>query len=395
MSRKVRVGLLVFAGLALFFVALFAIASRSFRFSDIFVIESEFGNVAGLQAGAPVQFQGVLVGRVETVSLPTEPGRPITVRMGIQQETRPLIHEETQAQIKSQGLVGGNQMIVLVNPADAAMSDVVEDGDTIPGVEPFDLYEITDDARNAAQQFQASAAALQQILVDVQQGEGTVGRLLQDPTLYDNMVQTTDETQQLMQALGEDAEAVTQLARGATQDVEALLEKVNEGDGTIARLLNEDDVYQRLLATADTLQGVTDNIRAVTSSAENAANWATLGAYRFSELMEAAKHNFLFKGYFERRGYVDRAPFEVREEALLETYQRLDERERALDAREQRLERQLEQRESAAPPAAPGASPGARADSTASDPVVSDSTTAAGTSALHVPERLHVPSFGQ
>lgn len=381
MSRKVRVGLLVFAGIALFFVALFAIANRSFRFSDTFNIEAMYDNVAGLQPGAPVQFQGVLVGRVEAVSLPSEPGRPITVNMAIQDESRPLIHRNTQAQIKSQGLVSGNNMIVLVNPVDTALAGTVEDGDTIPGVEPFDLYEITDDARNAAQQFQASAAALQQILNDVQEGEGTLGKFLYDPELYNSTVQTANETQELMRRLGEDAEAITQLAADASENVEAVLRKVNEGDGSLARLLNDDEVYQRLLATADTLQTVSTDVRAVTSSAENAANWATVGAYRFSELMEAAKHNFLFRGYFERRGYVDRAPFEVREEALMEAYQRLQEREAALDEREAALQ------EAAGPSSqndagSPQDGSGAAADSTT-------------TSAIRVLEHLPVPAGRQ
>ncbi len=343
MSRKVRVGLLVFAGLALFFVALMAIASRSFSFTDTFYLRATYNNVAGLQAGAPVQFQGVLVGRVQIVSLPTEPGEPILVRMAIIEEARPLIRENTQAQIKSQGLIGNTMMVVLVNPSDEEMAEVVDDGDTIIGVEPFDFYEITDDARAAAQQFQASAGALQEILQDIQTGEGTLARLIYDPSLYESAVQTARETQQLLSALGEDAEAVTELARSATQEVETLLSKINEGDGTLARLINEDAVYQQLLATADTLQQVSGSIRAVTSSAENAANWATLGTYRFAQLMEAAKHNFLFKGYFERHGYVDQAPFEVRAQALQQTYQELEAWQNELDA----LEHQLEERAAA------------------------------------------------
>ena len=52
MSRQARVGLLVLAGILLFMVALFAIANRSFLFSDTFFIKSRFDNVAGLQTGA-------------------------------------------------------------------------------------------------------------------------------------------------------------------------------------------------------------------------------------------------------------------------------------------------------------------------------------------------------
>ena len=67
MSRQARVGLVVFLGLGLFFLALFALANRSFLFSNTFYVQSEFSRVSGLQAGGSVQFQGVNVGRVETV----------------------------------------------------------------------------------------------------------------------------------------------------------------------------------------------------------------------------------------------------------------------------------------------------------------------------------------
>ncbi len=336
MSRQVRVGLLVFAGLALFFVALFAIANRSFLFSNTFYLKSEFENVAGLQPGAAVQYQGVSVGRVETVELPEEAGGQITVTMAVRENAQGLIHTNTRALIKTDGLVG-NQIIVLENPA-GRLAGEVESGDTIPGVEPFDVFAITDQALAAVDTFATVAVEAQQIMQDVQRGEGSLGRLIYDDALYNSAVATAEETQRLMQGLRDDAEAITQLARGATEEFDAILAKVNTGEGTLARILNDDDMYERLLATTDTLQGVVADVRAVTSSAENAANWGALGAYRFSELMEAAKHNFIFKRYFEERGYMDKAPFEIREAALEETYEDLQAKQRELYEWEQRLE---------------------------------------------------------
>ena len=56
-----------------------------------------------------------------------------------------------------------------------------------------------------------------------------------------------------------------------------------------------------------------------------------------AELMEAGKHNWLFKRYFEERGYVEKAPFEVRERAIEESFRQLQQRERELQAWEERL----------------------------------------------------------
>jgi len=336
MSRQTRVGLLVFAGLFLFLLALFTIANRSFLFSDTFFIKSRFGSVAGLNNGAEVQFQGVDVGRVESIRLPDHPGERITVTMAIRESARPLIRSNTQAQIKSDGLVG-NQIIVLVNPL-IDIANVVEEGDFIPGTEPFDLYEITDRMLSSVAQFDSAAATLQEIMLDVKSGEGTLGKFIYDPSLYDGFVQTTNETQRTLNNLADNAEALVGLAQEATQGVSTILDKVDQGEGTVAMMLNDPSVYNSLLATADTLQGISTDLRVITSSVENASNWGSLGAYRFAELMEAAKHNWLFKRYFEERGYMEQAPFEVRERALAQTYNELEQQRRELFDWEQRLQ---------------------------------------------------------
>lgn len=349
MSRQARVGLLVFLGLALFVVALFTLANRSFLFSNTFYVKARYNQVAGLQPGASVQFQGVNVGRVETVSLPSEAGGRIVVTMAIRESAQHLIHTDTQAQIKSDGLVG-NMIVVLVNPVQVSESEAIDEGDYIEGIDPFDVFEISDRAVESVQRFAEAATSFEQIMLDVRNGEGTLGKIIYDPALYNSMVATAQETQQLMDNLGRDAEAVVNLAQQATRGVESILEKVDEGDGSLALLLNDPGFYNQMLATADTLQGISTDLRAVTKNAENATNWGMLGAYRFAELMEAAKHNWLFKRYFEERGYMEKAPFEVREQAIAESFRQLQQQQRELSQWEDRLqtlEAELRERASA------------------------------------------------
>jgi phospholipid/cholesterol/gamma-HCH transport system substrate-binding protein len=340
MSRQARVGLLVIAGVLLFFVSLFAIANRSFLFSDTFFIRSEFGSVAGLQSGASVQFQGVNVGRVETVSLPDRPGGKISVTMAIRQDARHLIRTSTQAQIKSDGLVG-NQIVVLVNPPQADVGEEVEEGDVIPGVDPFDPFEVADDMVASVQRFEQAALTFEQIMLDVKAGEGTLGKVIYDPELYNSFVQTTNETQRLMHTLGDNAQALVALAEQATEGLNSILTKIDRGEGTLAKMINDPAVYDMLLASADTLKGISTDLRGITTSAENAANWGALGMYRLAQNMEALRHNFLFKRYYEERGYMEPAEFEVRERAIEQTYRALQQKERELLDLERALQSRL------------------------------------------------------
>jgi phospholipid/cholesterol/gamma-HCH transport system substrate-binding protein len=342
MSRELRVGLLVLAGLFLFLIGLFAIANRSFLLSDTFYVRARFGSVAGLQSGAVVTYQGVNVGRVETVTLPERPGEKITVTLAIRDRARHLVRENTQAQIKTDGLVG-NQIVVLVNPVAEGVANPVDEGDFITGVDPFDLFEITDNMLSTVDRFDAAAETFHQIMVDVQNGEGTLGKIIYDPSLYNEFVATTGETRRVLNSLADNAVTLVNLGEQATAGVNSILYKIDEGEGTLAMFLNDPGVYQRILSTSDTLQAISRDLRSITSSADNAANWGALGAFRFAELMEAAKHNWLFRRYFEERGYMERAPFEQRERALNETYELLEAQRRHLYD----WERELERREAA------------------------------------------------
>ena len=249
MTRQARVGLVVFLGLVLFVLALFTLANRTFLFSDRFVVKSQFNQVAGLRAGADVQFQGVSVGAVESVVLPTETGGQIEVTMAIKETAEHLIHDSTQAQIKTEGLLG-QMIVVLVNPPlppGTPPPGRVEEGGALRGVDPFDLFEITDKALASVQRFEESATSFEFIMNDIRNGEGTLGKLIYDPTLYTSMVATADETQRLMTNLGNDAEALVGLAGQATRGVQSILTKVDEGEGTLAKMLNDPAVYNTLL----------------------------------------------------------------------------------------------------------------------------------------------------
>jgi len=338
MNSSTRLGVIIASAFVLFLVALFTIGDRTFLFSSTMRVETQFTNVAGLQEGAPVQFQGINVGRVQDVALPLSPGENIRVIMSISTKAQHLIRKNTQAQIKSDGLVG-EQIIVLVNPAEIA--ELLQEGESLVGIDPFDLFEITDKAMTSVRTFENAAIAFEDIMRDVQLGQGTLGKVIYDSTLYVELVKTTNESRRVMTGLANSAEASAQilvdLASDAAKGIESILAKADSGNGTLARFLNDPALFDSFLATADSLNIIAGDMRQITQSAGNAAFWGEMGAFRMAELMEAAKHNWLFKRYFEERGSIEAAPFEVREAAISESFQQISQRERELLLWEERL----------------------------------------------------------
>ena len=340
MTREARVGLVVLASVLVFVLGLVIIGSRTLLFSERMVIRAQYNQVAGLRAGAPVQFQGVSIGAVRSVALPAVTGAMIEVTMGIRPNTQHLLHSQTQAQIKTEGLLG-SMIVVLVNPPPTGQDLVpVESGDLIVGVDPFDLFEITDRALESVLRFEQSATSFERIVDDIRAGEGTIGKLIYDPELYNSMVSASQETERILALLADDAAALVEVVQRASTGVEEILGKVSAGEGTVARLLNDPEVYGTVLATADTLRAMVGGLGILTERLEHMADWGTLGAFRFAELMEAGKHNWLFRRYFEERGYVEQAPFEIRERAITESFRLLEEREQELLTFEASLNRQ-------------------------------------------------------
>jgi phospholipid/cholesterol/gamma-HCH transport system substrate-binding protein len=342
MSRQARLGLVILVGLLTGVGFLFVIGSQNSLFAQTFTIRAAFDRVGGLQPGASVLYSGVSVGRVTAVQLPNAPGRPIMVQMAVDEEVRPLIREDSRAAIQTDGLVGN--VIVSLTSGSADLPQVAEGG-LIEGVNPFAFTAVTDRLFDSVSRFDSLTVQLTGITTDIRSGEGTLGRFLYDEALYDATVGTTEEFQRTLQTFTVRADALVAVAEDASRGVDQILAKVNTGDGTVARFLNEDDVYETFLATAAQLQEgaaqlqtVSTDIRAITDRFNQAAGFATLGTFRFAENMEALKHNFLFRGYFEDRGYYEMAPFEVRERAIAETLEDLQEWELRLARQQAEIE---------------------------------------------------------
>lgn len=334
MTRPARLGLIILAAIAAFLIGLFVIADRSFLLSDTFRIEATFSEVGGLAAGAPVQYQGIGVGRVEFVQLPDAPGRPIRVGLAIRSNARHLVRLDSRAIVQTDGLVG-SMMVAIAGGSEA--QPIVAEGGTITGVDPFSFAAVTDRLFESVSRFDSVTVQMTGIMTDIRAGEGTLGQFLYDPRLYDEAVRTAQDTRVALASLTGQADALVGIAADASEGVNSIIQKIDSGDGTIARVLNDDALYTALLDAGLSFQAAAGDIETITDRAENAANWATLGMFRFAENMEALKENWLFRGYFERRGYREQAPFEIREQALSETFRALEARERELWEREQRL----------------------------------------------------------
>jgi len=196
MSRAARLGAFIVTTLAILAVGTFIIGNKEYLFTSTYHLKTQFSNVVGLDVGAGVRVGGVRRGSVHSIDLPHRPGDKITVVMDLDTRTHDIIKQDSVASIETEGLLGNEYMAVSFGTAGAAN---VSDGDTIssrPPIAMSDLIkkskDILDSSQQAIKNITQATANLSSVSAKIDQGQGTIGALVNDKTAYLELNQTMD-----------------------------------------------------------------------------------------------------------------------------------------------------------------------------------------------------------
>jgi phospholipid/cholesterol/gamma-HCH transport system substrate-binding protein len=195
MSRVARLGAFIITTLAILAAGVFVIGSKEYLFRSTYQLKAQFDNVVGLAAGADVQVGGVHSGTVHSIALPHHPGEKVTVVMDLDNSTHEVIKHDSIASIETAGVLGNQFMAISFGSAGQAE---VKDGEVIQSEPPLavsDLLKktsaILDSSQQAINNTTAATAHLNSVSAKVDSGQGTVGALINDKQLYNNLQQTT------------------------------------------------------------------------------------------------------------------------------------------------------------------------------------------------------------
>jgi phospholipid/cholesterol/gamma-HCH transport system substrate-binding protein len=195
MSRVARLGAFIVLTLAILAAGIFVIGSKEYLFRSTYQLKAQFDNVAGLAEGADVQVGGVHSGTVTGIVLPDRPQGKVTVIMELTRSTHAIIKQDSVASIETEGILG-NQYVA-ISFGSTGQGDV-RNGDTIKSLPPLQVgdmlkktNEILDSSKQAIHYATLATAHLDSISAKVDSGQGTVGALVNDRQLYNNLEQTT------------------------------------------------------------------------------------------------------------------------------------------------------------------------------------------------------------
>ena len=306
-SKLVGAGAFVVIGVLLFTVGLFMIGERRMLFEDRMVVYTEFAKLGQLENGAVVRVAGADAGEVTDIAIPASPAQKFRVKMEIREELRGLVRTDSVATTQTEGLVGALFLNIGAGSEGAAP---IQEGGTIPSQEPFSMADL----------LAQMSATVTMVNETVESLRGDVEKAVQQVAL------TAEDAHELIEDVRPDITAMTRNASRITADTQQIVADLNAGRGTIGKLMKDDALYTRAQEIATEARDVVANMKEVSLEARRAladfrskdgpaqglmadmrvtVTQAREAVSDLADNMEALKHNFLLRGFFNSRGYYD------------------------------------------------------------------------------------------
>ncbi len=311
-KRAVVVGIFVAIGIVIFMIGVFTLGGQQKAFVKAIELNAMFDDVSGLQQGNNIWFSGVKVGTVRKIEFSS--GAMVKVTLHIEKKAQEFIRKDAKARISTDGLIG-NKIIIIYGGTPAAGS--IEGGETLAVEKALS----TDDMMATLQENNLNLIEITRDFKTISRklvaGEGTLGALLKDASLYKELQGTIATLQQA-------ASNSSRLTAGIADYTSRL-----KTPGTLANDLVSDTVIipnlkqateQLNLASANAM-ALADNLKDATSNLDNTNNPAGLilhdekvandlrtiihnlnsSSQKLDEDLEALQHNFLLRGFFRKK----------------------------------------------------------------------------------------------
>ena len=276
-GAQARVGLLVLGALVVLMAGLFLIGeqNRIFTKKNRYFITVE--SAGGLNEGNPVRLNGVNVGLVEKITLPAEVERKnLTVRISIERQYEARIRADSQARIRTLGLLGDKYIEVTSGSPSAP---IIPPEGTIPTAAATDVDKLIASGGDVVDNLVRISYSLNSILGRIDRGEGLVGQLTTDESggISDQLEQTLGAAQRVMTDLESGKgtlgrvlrdDAMAERLDAAVASLESVMRSVDEGDGLAPALLHDAQMRAQFESTLDEAQQTVAQLRRWTAEIE-------------------------------------------------------------------------------------------------------------------------------
>jgi phospholipid/cholesterol/gamma-HCH transport system substrate-binding protein len=227
---ELKVGIFVLAGLVILAVAILEVTGVGF-FGPKYELRTYVSEAEDVQVGAPVTLDGVNVGNVQNIQLTARPQdreHAVTMVLQVSKKYQPYIRTDSRASLITSGLLGDRY----VNISRGLGGSAIPDNGIVQSQEVPDIKEVVQRGSDVMQKLSVLTDDITTVVDNVQSGNGTVGKLMKDPSLYNHLNDTASKFDEL-----------------ATS--------IQQGQGTIGKLATSDELYNKADAVAGHLEDAT------------------------------------------------------------------------------------------------------------------------------------------
>lgn len=277
MRNELKVGIFVFAALGLLLFVLDFVGDIPFLKNE-HRMTAYFDSVAELREGNPVKMEGVPVGKIDSIVI--DNGR-IAVIMSVRKDAP--VRKDSKASIRLTSLLGTSYVNISFGSQAAPLATPPFVLETEPSA---DLNEILVKLQSAADSMDSALGAfaalgdhqeeigqiftnLNTVLADMSEGKGTIGRLIKDDTLYNEISGTFANINEISGSIRDGKGTLGKLlhddslyyeTRTAMENLGSVSAKLADAEGTIGKLLNDDKLYDEATEAAASLNSILKKI---------------------------------------------------------------------------------------------------------------------------------------
>ena len=252
-----KLGMFVIIGLVLFVTTIYFVGKQKNLFGSTFELNSKFNSVNGLEVGNNVRFSGINIGTVEEIEFLTDTS--VVIKLVIKEEVRKYIKKDAIASINSDGLMGDK---VLTISSGKNSTIIVKDNDNIASKQAIEMDDLMVSVKKSVDNAGVITAQLAQFSYSMNNGNGALSKLVSD------------------EEFGNSIKNMVANLENSSNEFEKFTIKMNNGKGALSKLVSDEKMGRMIDSTLTNVKTGTEGL---------------------NEVIEAAKHNFLLRGYFNKK----------------------------------------------------------------------------------------------
>lgn len=263
--EQVKVGVVIVVALLILTVAGYRLGQAANLFTSRYTLYAFLPDGYGLREGGQVQLAGQPAGTIRTIEfLPVDRDttRNLKLTLEVDESLAQQVRADSRGEVRTLGLLGDK--VLNITPGTTRVSKL-DNGDTLTMGESLDYDAIIRQASGAVEDMVALTRDMRTITGGIVRGEGTVGQMITNRALYDELTGTLSRTNTMLMKLQNpngtvgrllDDPQLYQNLNGMLVSLDTLVRTMSSNEGTVGRLLRDTVMYTQLtsvLANADSI----------------------------------------------------------------------------------------------------------------------------------------------